>query len=128
MDPISIAAATLVAKWAAESLVKEAGKSAWEGLKKIYEAVSVKVKGNRDNKEVLQRLEKKPTSEARRAELAEVIDGLVKTDSDFAQQLRRLVDEAGSATTTGSFVTQVMGNAKVGKITNIGTIHGDVHF
>jgi hypothetical protein len=128
MDPIAITAATLVAKWAAEGLVKEAAKSTWEGFKKVYEAVRAKFTGDAESTEVLQRLEQKPTSEARTQELAEVLDQRFKAEPAFAQELSRLVNEAGQQPTTASFVTQVMDNASVGKITNIETIHGDVHF
>lgn len=128
MDPIAITAATLVAKWAAEGMVKEAAKSAWEGLKKIYDAVRVKFTGDKESSEVLQRLEQKPASEARTHELAEVLDERLKADPAFAKELRHLVEEAGARPATSSFVTQVMDNARVGKITNIGTITGPVNF
>ena len=128
MEPIAIAAATLVAKWAAETVVKEAAKSAWSGLTKIYEAVSKKFSGDDESKEVLNRVEQKPTSEGRVRELAEVIDERIKADPSFAQELARLVQEAGKEPASAGFVTQVMDNAKVGKIVNIDTIHGDVHF
>ncbi len=128
MEPIAMTVATLVARWAAEGLVKEAAKSTWEGLKKVYEAVRAKFTDDAESTEVLQRLEQRPTSEARTQELAEVLDQWVKNEPAFAQELHRLVDEAGQQPATGSFVTQVMDNAKVGKITNIETIHGNVRF
>jgi hypothetical protein len=128
MDPISIAAATLVAKWVVEGLAKKGAEAAWSGLKKVYEVVSSTLASDTDSNEVLKRLEQKPTSEARTQELAEVLDARIKADPSFAQELRRLVQEAGSETATASFVTQVMDNARVGKITNIGTIHGGVSF
>jgi hypothetical protein len=128
MDPIAITAATLVAKWAAEGLVKEATKSAWAGLQKVYVAVRAKFTGDEDSSEVLQRLEQKPSSEARIRELAELLDERVKAEPAFAQELTHLVEEAGKQPESASFLTEVMDNAKVGKIVNIATIHGDVHF
>lgn len=128
MDPIAITAATLVAKWAAEGMVKEAAKSAWEGLKKIYDAVRVKFTGDKESSEVLHRLEEKPTSEGRTKELAEVLDERLKADPAFAKELRDLVKEAGTQPATSSFVTQVMDNARVGKVINIETIYGGAKF
>jgi hypothetical protein len=126
MEPISIAAATLVAKWVLEGVGKEAGAQAFEGLKKVYDLVRGKLTGDKDSSEVLDRLEGKPESQARALELAELLDERVKTDPSFAEELRQAVAEAEKSPASSSFVTQVMGNAKVGKITNIGTAR-DVH-
>ena len=127
MDPIAISTATLIAKWAAEGVVKEAAKSAWAGLQRIYDVVRSKLSPKAEAVEVLDRLKNKPTSEARTSELAEVLDDLVKSDPDFAEELRQLVDGVEQELSTASFVTQVKDNAKVGKITNIGSAR-DVHF
>lgn len=128
MDPVAMAAATLVAKWAAEGMVKEAAKSAWEGMRNIYDAIRGKLSGDPESTSVLQRLEQKPNSEGRRQELAEVLDERIKGDPDFARRLRDLIDKTGTDPALATFVTEVMDNAKVGKITNIGSVHGDVHF
>jgi len=121
MEPIAIAAATLVAKWAAEAIVGEAAKSAWASLTKIYNAVKDKFAGDQESTEVLDRLEQKPDSQGRVTELAEVLDKRVKADPNFAKELASLVKEAGQDPGTASFVTEVFGNAKVGKLTNIGS-------
>ena len=126
MEQIAIIAATLVAKWAAESVVKEAGKSAWGGLQRVYEAVKAKLTPGTEGAAVLERLEETP-SEQRTAELAEVLDKFAKSDKSFAQELRRVVDEAERDAATASFITEVRDNAKVGKITNIGSA-GIVNF
>jgi flavin-dependent dehydrogenase len=128
MDPIAIASATLAAKCVIEGFAKEAGKSAWGALTKIYDAIRARLAGSEDSIEVLQRMETKPTSQGRITELAEVLDEYIKADSSFGEVLQRLVKEAGSHEETSSFVTQVMGDARVGKITNIGTVHGQVRF
>jgi hypothetical protein len=127
MEPIAIAAATLVAKWAAEAIVGEAAKSAWAGLTKIYNAVKNKFAGDQESTEVLDRLEQKPDSQGRVTELAEVLDKRMKADPNFAKELASLVKEAGQDPGSGSFVTQVMDNARVGKIVNIGSA-GNVSF
>lgn len=121
MEPIAIVAATLVAKWAAESFIKEASKSAWAGLQRVYELVKSKVTSDDEATEVLQRLEVKPSSEARASELAEVLSTFVKSDPSFADELRKVVNTAEQDPATASFITEVRDNAKVGKITNIGS-------
>ena len=128
MEPVSIAAATLVAKWVVEKVADKGAELAWSGLKKLYDAIQSSLASDVHSVEVLERLEQKPTSDARTQELAEVLDERIKADPSFAQELRRLVQEAGSEPATSSFVTQVMDNAKVGKITNIDTVRGSVSF
>jgi hypothetical protein len=76
---------------------------------------------------VLDRLEQKPDSQGRVTELAEVLDKRMKADPNFAKELASLVKEAGQDPGSGSFVTQVMDNARVGKIVNIGSA-GNVSF
>jgi hypothetical protein len=128
LDPLSIAAATIVAKWFAEGAVKEVGSAAVGGLKKIYDTVHARFSGHPEGTTAIARLQEKPTSEARALELAETLDDQVKGDPKFKAALQAAIDEAGKSPQTGSFVTQVMDNARVGKITNIGVVHGNVTF
>jgi hypothetical protein len=127
MEPISIAAATLVAKWVLEGFGKEAGATAFDGLKRVYDFVRGKLSGDKGSSEVFERLEQKPSSQARALELAELLDERVKADPSFAKGLREAVAEAEKSPASSAFVTQVMDNAKVRKITNIGVVQGDVH-
>jgi hypothetical protein len=127
MEPISIGAATLVAKWVLEGVGKAAAEKSLGGLKKIYDFVRAKLSTDKTSSEVLDRLEQKPGSQARALELAELLDERVKSDPSFAAELRQAVAEAEKSPASSSFVTQVMDNAKVGKITNIGVVQGDVH-
>lgn len=60
--------------------------------------------------------------------LAESLDAAVKSDSEFRSQLEELVNALRSDPDVGRFVTTVSGNARIGKITNIGTVTGDVTF
>jgi hypothetical protein len=75
----------------------------------------------------LERLEAKPDSQARTAELAEVLQPRLEADPPLAAELTRLVEQAKAEPQTASFVTTVQDNARVGKLTNIGQITGDVH-
>jgi hypothetical protein len=127
LDPLSIAAATIVAKWFAEGAVKEVGKAAVGGLKKVYDVVQARL-SDHSGATAIARLEEKPTSEGRALELAETLDDQVKTDPRFKSALQAAIEEAGKSPERGSFVTQVMDNARVGKITNINVVHGNVTF
>lgn len=128
MDPLAVTAATLVAKWATEGLVKEAAKSTWAALQKVYDAVRSRFATEEQAIVVLHALETDPKSEDRIAQLAELIDARLKIDHVFGNELRDLIDEASRDHIAASFVTQVMDNAQVGKVANITTVHGNVTF
>ena len=52
----------------------------------------------------------------------------MKADPLFKSALQAALEDAEKSPETGQFVTQVMGNARVGKITNIGIMHGNATF
>lgn len=72
MDPATLAltAAGLVAKKALEAASGEAGTSGWQALGRIAQTIRSWFAGDREATEALDRLEAKPTSQARTAELA----------------------------------------------------------
>jgi hypothetical protein len=130
MDPATIAltAAGLLAKKALEAAAGKAGEGAWAALGRIADAVRHRFGGDPEVTESLDRLEAKPTSEARTAEVAEVLSDRLQADPTFAEELAQLIDHAKAASPqAASFVTTVQGNAQVGKLTNIGQVSGDVH-
>jgi hypothetical protein len=130
MDPVTIAltAAGLLAKKALEAAGGKAGEGAWAALGRIADAVRRRFGGDPEVTESLDRLEAKPTSEARTAEVAEVLGDRLQTDPTFADELAQLIDQAkATSPQAASFVTTVQGNARVGKLTNIGQVSGDVH-
>jgi surfactin synthase thioesterase subunit len=129
MDPATLAltAAGLVAKQALEAAGGKAGEGAWAVLGRIREAIWSKFRGDQEVTETLERLEAKPESQARSAELAEVLQPRLKADPQLVAELTRLVEEAKADPQTAAFVTTVQDNARVGKLTNIGQIVGDVH-
>jgi hypothetical protein len=130
MDPATIAltAAALLAKKALEAAGGKAGEGAWAALGRIADAVRRRFSGDPEVTDTLDRLEAKPTSEARTAEVAEVLGDRLQADPTFAEELARLIDQAkATSPQTASFVTTVQDNAYVGKLTNIGQVGGDVH-
>lgn len=129
MDPATIAltAAGLLAKKALEAAGGKAGEGAWAVLGRIREAIWSRFRGDQEATEALERLEAKPDSQARTAELAEVLQPRLEADPQLVAELTRLVEEAKAQPQTAAFVTTVQGNAQVGKLTNIGQVTGDLH-
>jgi hypothetical protein len=129
MDPATLAlvAAGLLAKKALEAAGGKAGEGAWVTLGRIREAIWAKFRGDPEVTETLQRLETKPDSQARTAELAEVLHPRLEADPQLLAELTRLVEEAKAQPQTAAFVTAVQDNARVGKLTNIGQVTGDLH-
>jgi hypothetical protein len=130
MDPstIAIVAASIIASRFSAEFVGQETIAASSTIRRIHEFVRSKSRGDAEVDEILNRLEAKPTSQPRTAELAEVLAERVETDPAFAAELARLVEEARAEPITNRFVTTVRDNAQVGKLTNIGTVEGDVHF
>jgi hypothetical protein len=129
MEPATLAltAAGLIAKRALEAASGEAGKTGWQTLGRIAQTIRGWFVGDREATETLDRLEAKPESQARAAELIEVLQPRLDADPRLAAELTRLVEQAKADPQTASFVTTIQDNARVGRITNIGQITGDVH-
>ena len=129
MDPATLAltAAGLLAKKALEAAGGKAGEGTWAVLGRIREAIWSKFRNDQEVTETLERLEAKPESQARTAELAEVLQPRLEGDPRLVAELTRLVEQAKNEPQTASFVTTVQDNAQVGKLTNIGQVSGDVH-
>jgi hypothetical protein len=129
MDPgtLALTAAGLVAKKALEAAGGEAGTTGWQALGRIAQTIRTWFAGDREATETLDRLQAKPISQARTAELTEVLQLRLAADPRLVAELTRLVDQATADPQTASFVTTVQDNARVGRVTNIGQITGDVH-
>jgi len=77
-------------------------------------------KGDERADSALQLVERAPDSDSAVQGLAAVLDARARDDAEFAQRLASFVEEAQRDLIAGGFVTQVTGNAQVGKIINIG--------
>jgi hypothetical protein len=132
MDPLTLAtlAVNLVAPYlakAGEAIAKQAGETAWEKLTAVYGTVKDKLAGDAYAEESLARLEAEPESAGRQAALVGVLEEKIKADSDFAETLQTLLDQARQA--GAEKLTQqvtVSGRARTGNITQIGKIEGNV--
>lgn len=128
MEALAIAAATIAAQWAAEGFVKEAGKSSFAALKPIYEWVKSKLGGDMQATDTFGKLVANPKDPTHTSEVAKALSARLEADPSLKEELTRLLATAEQDRQTHGFVVQVMDNAKVGKITNIGTIIGTVNF
>ena len=129
MDPATLAltAAGLVAKQALEAAGGKAGEGAWAGLRRLAETIRRRFAGDHEVTEALDRLESQPSDPAAVKELATVLAPCLDTDRALVAELTRLVEQVKAEPQTASFVTTVQDNARVGKLTNIGQVSGDVH-
>lgn len=107
-------------------LAKEAGGSAWAGAKRVLALVRGKLAGDRSGEAALARVE--AGDETARRELEAALDDHASRDAAFRDELARLLAEARREPAVARFLTNVSGNARVDKITNIETVHGDVSF
>jgi hypothetical protein len=117
----------LLAKKALEAAGGKAGEGAWAVLGRVGETIRSRFRGDQEVTEAMDRLEAKPDSQARTAELAEVLQPRLEADPQLVAELTRLVEEAKAEPQTAAFVTTVQDNARVGKLANIGQVTGDVH-
>ena len=127
MDPLSLTVATLLSMKAAEAFGGEAGRSAWAGLRRLGEFVRHKLGGDPEVAEVLNDSPDQPV-ETRTEIIATAIERHVQLEPSFRQELSGILREAQEDPAIAQFVTQISGNASVGKITNIGDVHGNVSF
>ena len=128
MEPVSVTVATLIATYAAQAFGGGLGQAAASGLKDLVGLVRRKLAGNNPAEAALAAAVESAQGQESADVLAGSVDAAVKSDSDFRSQLEELVNALRSDPDIGRFVTTVSGDARVGKITNIGTVTGNVTF
>jgi hypothetical protein len=104
MEPIQVAAPTPAAKWATESVVRGAAKSAFASFRPMYEWVRAKLVDAPAGKTAVDKLGSDPKDESNVANLAAL------------------------GPKTHSFVVYVLDSEMVGKIVNIGPVQRNVSF
>ena len=122
MDPVSIAglaglAAPYVAK-GLDALTKSAGEKIGGVIGDLCQSVADKFKGDSYAEKTLARAKEIPDSEERQGALKSVLAEKMKADPDFAEKVKKLVDEARKDQ-TGTVFDQ-MGQTVQGPQTNIG--------
>jgi hypothetical protein len=131
MLPIDLAAtgaATLFAQAMIQGVAGNAAQGVWDGFGRLVGIIREKLGGEARGQEVLEQVTTAPDDQRRVAQLAAVLESHAAESPDFHRALAELVTEAQREPSLGRFVTEVSGNARVGKLTNIDTVHGDVSF
>lgn len=113
---------------AGESFAKELGKAASAKVGDLYKAVKEKfAKENKNASQIIEEFEKKPDEWI--GPMKSTLMSIMANDPEFAALLEKLVnetkEESKKAGTENNFKTMVNGGY-VEKITNIGTVEGNV--
>jgi hypothetical protein len=127
VDPMSLTVAGLVAKAALEGVGDEAGRGAWSALGRVLVALRHRFAGDESASQALAAVQQSPNDQSRVSELATAVQERAEADAAFRSELEALVSEAKRDPMAGQFVTEVYGNAQVGKLVNIGQAR-DVSF
>src|SRR5439155_27284948 len=112
---IAVAAATLLATKVGEGFAGEAGKSAWGGLKRLSGLVRSTFAGDPEAEAALDSLEAGPPDEARLRAVARSLHDHAERDEAFRAELEALVAAAKQDRSTAKALTEIFGNARVGK-------------
>jgi hypothetical protein len=128
LDLTATAAATLFAQAAIEGVGGQVGQGVWEGMGRLVRIIRDKVGGESRGQELLDRVEAAPDNQREVEALAALLESHAAKSPGFYRELAGLVAEAQREPSLGRFVTEVSGNARVSKLTNIDTVHGDVSF
>ena len=124
-DPFAVATAALFANQVAASLGNETGKGLWAGLDSL---VRRKLKPELKGKTALARVETAPQDEAAVRALAELLEIHFSSDNAFREEIVQLLTNFPRRSSAGELVAVALGDAKVGKITQIKTVKGNVSF
>ena len=126
---VAIAAMALLGPYLAkvgEAFAKEAGETLAEKVGTLYQAVKKKFKGDTYAKKTLNRAEEKPKSEGRQAALREVLAEKMEEDADFAETVRRLVEESEQVG-LGDVITQHLNiSGKADDVFQVGKMSGSI--
>jgi hypothetical protein len=102
IQAISTAAIALLSPYLAKAggaFAEKAGEKLAEKAGALHQAIKKKFEGDAYAKQTLARVEERPESEGRKVTLQEVLSEKLEEDTDFAEVVRHLVEEAKVADT-----------------------------
>jgi len=111
MDPLTSTIVTLLGKYAVDkgaSLLKEAGQAAAEAAGKLFQKVMDRLKADPTEAKNAERFEQNP--EGYQAPIADAVDEKVKSDPDFAAELKALLAEFEQAKSAASVAATSAGS------------------
>ncbi|WP_208032744.1 hypothetical protein [Streptomyces cyanogenus] len=115
----------------AQGFLAEAGKSAWQGTTALLETIRRRFQGNNNAESTLEKLEQDPRNEAVMARMTHWLTTAMLEDAQFFGTVRNFVEQAPSPSVNSEVIAKVYNNyqnAKIGKIVNVETVHGDLNF
>ncbi len=114
MDPatLSTAAVALVGTSFGTGFGKEAGKNAWEAVKKVAGAVMDRLSTHEHGRRVLAELEASPDDPVKRAVVADYLRRDIEADKEFAARLGWLVTAVQSSEEGRTLIAYATGEAK----------------
>jgi Domain of unknown function (DUF4062) len=128
IEPLAAAAISILTPYLSEAgkgFAQKFGGNLAEKAGKLYQAIKNKFTGDAYAEQTLGRVEEKPDSEGRKSTLEQVLLEKLQEDSDFAQLLRRLVEEAKTADTRNVFAIGNRSVAVGGNLQNSTVFTGD---
>jgi hypothetical protein len=132
VEPVTLATSALslltpYLMQAGEVIATKAGEAAWERAQALHAALKRRLGGDAYAEQTLQRLEQDPRSASRQAALVGVLEEKIAENPTFARFLLELVAEAGEERPEPlSQQVTVSGNGRVGAVTQIGVVKGNV--
>ena len=114
----------LVGENLAKEIGSQAGKTAWEKAKQLYETVKSKFSAKPDTAKVIIALEKSPNDNDTQAAVRFHLKEIMEADNDFAKELANLLKETSEAGADTIFHTTINGNVQ--KLVQMGNVYGDV--
>ena len=123
MDALVVTVVSFLAKTAAARAAGEAGKEAWDALKRLSAGVHEKLAGDTEAEIALGKVER--GDEEGIGVLAERLQVAVAADRVFRQSLEALLDDTRSRHSV-TITTHISGNAMVGKSITLHDVHGDL--
>jgi hypothetical protein len=109
---LSAAAVALLVTGFGTGFAQEAGKSAWEAIRRVGQVVAARLGRHDDQRRALADLEASPDDTGKRAVVAGYVRRDVEADAEFAALLERLVADVQSHEAGRTLIASATGNAK----------------
>lgn len=126
IDITATVAATLFARKLAEEIGTQGGRAIWAHLGHLVDLVRAKVAVDKHGRDAIEQVEAAPNDTDAVFALANELKAHGVTDPSFGDELAHAISEVRRDPVVGRFVTEISGQARVGKVVSFGVIHGDV--